>query len=541
MLVRGSDGVIRETRMVRILYSRASESSSPVVLPSRLSIPGKNEDPLSLTISFIHYPGATAVIYRGRNGMFGWVGEVEDTGATGGILTFKDYGIEPDYRRPPITNKNPFEVWATGDSPRVERPAVSGYHDQRHYYAGTIERPEWIIASAVNDFLNFDKVPLGRADASIQFLLASSQREEIRSLVSLDRLLVFTDSSVWTVEGPEGRPLSATDLIQARIQLKTGSSWIDPLVIGRKCLFVRDKNHGVHDFYYSWDLRNYTGSDISSNAEHLMRSPIVAWAFAPEPWHLVWAVRDDGTLLSLNYDPGAAWSQHETDGLFQDVACIPEGNEDVVYVAVRRFLRGSLRTCIERMAPRVVSDVRRAMCLDSGVTHTFNYSWGAKPTSVTVTGLGHLEGRKVAVVCEGQVMDEQEVSGGAITTNVPPDHSKSPVLGTLTGYVHVGLPFVADLELLDVPQSRERKKIIKKVTWDIVESTGLKVGEKFSSLFDWRQRRIEQGFSGNQLETGQASVFIKGTWNTGGRAVLRQTDPLPVTVLGVTREGEYGD
>jgi hypothetical protein len=38
--------------------------------------------------------------------------------------------------------------------------------------------------------------------------------------------------------------------------------------------------------------------------------------------------------------------------------------------------------------------------------------------------------------------------------------------------------------------------------------------------------------------TDLVEVPVPGTWNEGGRMVLRQVDPLPVTVLAVSPRGE---
>ena len=47
-----------------------------------------------------------------------------------------------------------------------------------------------------------------------------------------------------------------------------------------------------------------------------------------------WVVRSDGALLSLTYikeQQMLAWARHDTDGVFESVTVIPEGNEDVPY------------------------------------------------------------------------------------------------------------------------------------------------------------------------------------------------------------------
>jgi hypothetical protein len=79
----------------------------------------------------------------------------------------------------------------------------------------------------------------------------------------------------------------------------------------------------------------------------------------------VWAARSDGALLSLTHNPGGgvrAWTRHDLQasadnvrgfGRVESIACIPEGDEDGVYLVV---LRGADRF-FERMAYRLLPPV----------------------------------------------------------------------------------------------------------------------------------------------------------------------------------------
>src|SRR5690606_26061791 len=101
----------------------------------------------------------------------------------------------------------------------------------------------------------------------------------------------------------------------------------------------------------------------------------------------------------------------------------------------------------------------------------------------------------------------------------------------------VGLPYVGELELLDAPVERLRVKTVSKVGWEVVGSRGLLTGEDFHHLTEWIQTTVATMY-GLRSGTGLVEVYIASSWNKYGRAVLRQPLPLPLTVLGVTREGK---
>jgi len=66
----------------------------------------------------------------------------------------------------------------------------------------------------------------------------------------------------------------------------------------------------------------------------------------------------------------------------------------------------------------------------------------------------------------------------------------------------------------------------------VADTASLMAGETLDRLSKWEAGDL--GLDG--LTTDTVTVQIESTWNTHGRACLRQSDPLPVTVLAATRE-----
>ena len=153
-----------------------------------------------------------------------------------------------------------------------------------------------------------------------------------------------------------------------------------------------------------------------------------------------------------------------------------------------------------------------------------------------LSGLDHLEGKTVVALADGNVVRENAgvalvVTAGAVTLPEP------------ASVIHVGLSYVSELELLDVAgpaDVRGKEKTVKKVVVELEKSRGLRVGKDFDSLTLWNQRTVQDGYGRIPLFTGRAELLVAGDWSKHGRAAVQQADPLPMTVVAVTREVEVG-
>jgi len=275
---------------------------------------------------------------------------------------------------------------------------------------------------------------------------------------------------------------------------------------------------------------------LSVLSQHLfLANPLVDWCYQEDPFGLVWAVRSDGTLLSLTFsaaDATWAWGRHDTDGQVLACASIPEVDEDYVYLVVDRPVDGTTRRYIERMASRVTKGgVDDAVCLDGAIRYH-----GAPTAHIDI--LSHLEGKSVYATGKGlPVYGPFTVADGAINLpEVPAANDGS----SLTLYV--GLPFTPEAETLDAvsTESRLKQKSVLRVGFEVDGSRGLYVGQGFSDLVEWRQRQVSDSYGAVGAATELVDVAVNGRWDKAARAALRQTLPLPVTLLGITREFDVG-
>lgn len=161
------------------------------------------------------------------------------------------------------------------------------------------------------------------------------------------------------------------------------------------------------------------------------------------------------------------------------------------------------------------------------------------------SGLWHLENKMVSIFGDGFVVAN------------PNNQSYTTVTvsnGTITmekhyGVIHVGLPVTCDLETLDIDNWQgetliNKKKRINEVTMLIESSRGVWAGTEpptsdadLSSLYELKIRSSENYNSPVSLKTGAVDITIGSQWSEGGRIFIRQTDPIPLTILSIAPSG----
>jgi hypothetical protein len=153
----------------------------------------------------------------------------------------------------------------------------------------------------------------------------------------------------------------------------------------------------------------------------------------------------------------------------------------------------------------------------------------------TLSGLGHLEGRKVAVLADGNVINGLTVTGGAITMDTP------------GAVVLVGLPYESELQTLEVtvPNSEtlsDKTKIIKAVTAVLLESRGGWYGRSSSEsdLWEFKPRQETDDYGAIQTLTGKATQIITDGWRGNGQVTVIQRDPLPLNILALIPRMDAG-
>ena len=165
----------------------------------------------------------------------------------------------------------------------------------------------------------------------------------------------------------------------------------------------------------------------------------------------------------------------------------------------------------------------------TAATHTA----GATVSQVvnSVTGLEHLEGQSVSVLANGATHPEKTVASGAIS------------LSRFVNKVKVGLAYTSLLQTMRIDAgsqngtSQAKTKRIYNITVRLYESIGVEVGPNLDNM-----ESIPFRSSANPMDqsipvfTGDKEVEFRGNYETDGHIFVRQTQPLPLTVLSLYPE-----
>ncbi len=372
-----SAGAVNYSFVVTSVDANGEESapSAPGAVASAVNI---TTTPGTLTVTWTPAAGAVSYnVYQAQPSLAGAIPAGASYGFVGSSdsTTFINSNIAPDYSTTPPVIANPF---AGGNN-----PSCSCFFQQRHVFAASLTQPETMWMSQPGLYDNFNVSDPAQADDAITATLVSLQVNAIKSMVPMPGgLIALTAKGAWQVSGGSpGAAVTPAD-ITATPQAYNGASDLPPIVVNDNILYVQAKGAIVRNLVYNFYVNIYTGTDISVLSNHLFYGhQIVQWAYAEEPFKLVWLVRDDGILLSLTFVKEQeiyGFAEHDTFGQFLSVATITEGQVDATYVVVERF--GS--KFIERLADRTFEyGAEDAWSVDAGVMSPLVYP----PSNLTAT------------------------------------------------------------------------------------------------------------------------------------------------------------
>lgn len=471
--------------------------------------------------------GAVAYnIYKQKGSLFGFI-------AQSATNSFTDSNLAATISNTPPGSRNPFP--GAGDW-----PACTTYYLQRATFGSTTNNPQTLWFTSTGGFTNMNVSQPTKDDDAITRALTGREVNEIRHLVPGSSLLALTSGGEWRVYPGPSAPALTPSACATLPQTSFGCSHVPPIQTSGSVLFVQERGSRVRELRFDVLQDQYQPFDRSVLAQHLLydstaQYTIQEWAFAEEPFRIVWAVRSNGALLGFTFmreHEVYAWHRHTTDGVVESVCSIPEQDGgsllDAVYLIVRRTIGGQTKRYVERMAPRHFATVADAWFVDCGLQYS-----GSPVTSVS--GLDHLEGKTVAILGDGSVVPSQVVTGGSVTL----DGSYSTVTA--------GLPYTADLETLNLELPSQggtvqgQMKKIAQVTIRVKDARGIAVGLGQGALQEVKQRSSETLGTAMQAFNGDYAVAIPSEWNRDGRLFVRQAYPLPVTILDLIPEVNPGD
>jgi hypothetical protein len=492
-------------------------------------------------------------------------GQISTTGGGSGATVTLVWGViqtllvngGQGYASTPAISYSPSGASATATLSAFSNsyPAVPGFFQQRLILAAAVNGPQTMNFSQPGSYFNYNISNPIEPDDAIEVTLASGVLNEIQSLLpTAPGLIVFTDKASWLVNGGSLGSSISPSAIVANLQSANGANDVPPILNNYDILFIESKGSVVRDSTYNYYAQVFTGTDISVVSSHLFYGyQITEWAWAQEPFKLVWAIRNDGTMLTLTFakeQEFIAWTHHDTQGLFQSVATGVEATEDsvgfldAIYTVVERVINGNTVKYIERVAERIFTNgVTDAWCVDAAIrydgTATLAFQGAIQLAAATVIGLATDDLGNVTVITPF-VMP----TTGSFTLPAP----ALPAVGYTR--VTIGLPFLPQLQTLPIdtgePTIQGKMKKISAVTVRVTDTLGLQIGSDFNNLVNMKDLIVGQvGSSTNQVVTnlvdGDAQQIVDPKWATQGQFCIQQSLPYPATITGVMPELTVGD
>lgn len=514
VVATGAGGTTYTYSTTAIATSTLEESvaSATTAITNELTTPGQfNTITPAVVAGAIRYN-----VYKLISGLYGYIGQTDGAG-------FKDNNITPDTTRSP-------SIPDTTMSSSNNWPGAVGYFQGRRWFGGTLTQLQNIFATKSGTESNMGYSLPAQATDRINIRIAARQAQTIRHFIPLGELLFLTSGGEWSLLS--GNAAITGSSIDPRLQGGIGSNNVQPIITNTSVLYAQDRGGRVREMQYTWQQAGYKTVDKSIFAPHLFDTySIMSMAWTRGPLPIAWFVRSDGTLLGFTYIPEqqiGAWHTHTTDGTFESVCAVPEGNEDVLYATVKRTINGRTVRAVERLHSRAMATLSDAYYVDCGLTYT-----GTAAT--TISGLWHLIAKTVNILANGAVVEPQVVSAtGTIT------------LPSASTVVHIGLPIVAQAKTLPIAVETEAlgqgaEKNVDKLFLRVNRSSGLKAGPSYAKLKEVKQRTTEPYGSPPDLMTGEVPLVITSAWNPDGQVCIQQDQPLPVTVLSMTIRVAIGD
>ena len=237
-------------------------------------------------------------------------------------------------------------------------------------------------------------------------------------------------------------------------------------------------------------------------------------------------------LSMKSFDTTRLTTVSQTKAECESVAVIPTDNDEYqTWIIVKRTINNITRRYVEFLNTFkfTASDNTTFNFLDSAASYS--------GTAVsTISGLDYLEGQTVHILSNGSTHPTKIVTDGSITLDKPSTDVK----------VGLGYPSILQTMRLDAGSqngtSQAKTKRIYEITLRLFESIGVEVGGNLGDMervpFRKSSDPMDQGLP---TFNGDKTVEFRGNYDTDGFIFVRQTQPLPLTVLSLYPDLQTND
>lgn len=406
-------------------------------------------------------------------------------------------------------------------------PEGGAIFDQRLY----LWRGDTVYASVAGSLHDFDRLnENGDATTDNAFSGTIDNPNPIQWMLAGSELFVGTSVGEHALRAASQAKGIGFDNVKLTAQSNAGSARVRPIEKDGRPIFLQRNGRKLLSMVEE-RVEKYATEDLTRYADHIGNSPFVEFCWQREPLQLIWAVREDGTLVCADAMPSEqvlGWCRRPlATGLAARSVCSitsPDGRRDQLWTVAERngewwvMTQAPFRQAGEADATGIMVD---AALRYSGV-------------AVTEVAAPHLAGQEVDVVADGAWL-------GRMTADADGWIS----LGRSAQDVVMGLPFPAYVDLLPIEAGGDngpaqgKMKRNGRILVRVHQSLGL--------------RLIVQGVAARELEnqmgnspmdsaldlvTADIINDMVGRWDRAGQVRLERIAPKQCTVLaiGITSE-----
>jgi hypothetical protein len=388
-------------------------------------------------------------------------------------------------------------------------PQTVTFHESRLWMGNSTARPQTLWGSVIGDFFNFDR-GVGGDDESLDITLDTDSVNAIHHIVSGRHLQVFTSGGEFYIPESPIKPSS----VRISRQTKFGVlQKVKPINVDGATMFIQRNGKQVREFIFTYTEASYVSSEVNLLAPHITNAPVAMASQTGDvdnEGNYLYVVNGDGSMgvfITNRAEKVMAWTKYTTAGDIMDVAVV----EDVVYLYVKRTINSSTVYYVEALDNNYYTDASKQV---------------TQSASTSVSGLAHLNGQSCRVRADSAIMANATPSGGSIT------------LSRAATNIEVGLNY--DVTIKTMPSAiglqsgpvSTKKRRISRVSAQLHQSSGLKINGKAVPNKSFGASVLGQA---PESFTGIKTLPVLGYSKTA-QVTVTQTDPLPLTLLGLTVE-----
>ena len=406
-------------------------------------------------------------------------------------------------------------------SKRRGYPRAICMHKERRCLGG-----DDVLLSQPGNYFNYRE----RNDADSGFMVGVNRNgaPHVQWLESLRELRVGTNLAEGVIVQESTSEAFGYNNYDLRWDTNHGSNKLRAEAINGTVLYLQQEGRTLRNQEITGIEDYYSSNAETTLADHILEGGVTQTAYQRQRYPTWHGVRADGELASMLYEKNQnvfAWYRRKTDGEIESISVNPRADEeDQVCYIVKRTVNGATVRNVEYVKLGQYrglqnDDTSEMWFVDDGIRVA-----GSGMTSVS--GLEHLEGENVAILCDGAKIAERTVSGGSVSLDYPTD------------IAIIGRPY----EYTVIPMFLESQGTMgatKKITNAIVRLWKSGTCKMRINEGDWSTLSFPnlQSSQAPLLQTGDsAKVTVNGDWSRNTAIELQGRSPLPLNVQAITLE-----